>query len=305
MSLRSRNALVHIIFFGNYFYGICAIGLSIEAALQQGFPLDSVFYYIALFAVTVLYYTKAYVQETLVPTSNQRLLWYRKHGQLVKLSQLALIVIILAFGIYLMMAYPQQILHMPLLHWILIMVFPLVAGLYYGVENKILGKYNLRNIGWLKPFVIGFVWGGLVSLYPVLYYDIVHDLPYQFTSIGCLLFLKNFMFVTVLGIMFDIKDYAMDHNKELKTFVVKVGLRYTIFFILIPLCILGLGTFLTYGFTHNFSMMKILLNMVPFILLIQVAFSMKRRRPILYYLIIIDGLMLVKAVFGSIAMIWF
>jgi hypothetical protein len=45
--------------------------------------------------------------------------------------------------------------------------------------------------------------------------------------------------------------------------------------------------------------------MVPFVLLIRVAFSMKRRRPILYYLIIIDGLMLVKAVFGSIAMIWF
>ena len=105
--------------------------------------------------------------------------------------------------------------------------------------------------------------------------------------------------------MFDIKDYAMDHNKHLKTFVVKVGLRHTIFFILMPLCILGLGTFLTYGFTHHFSMMKILLNMVPFILLIIVAFSMKQRRPILYYLIIIDGLMLVKAVCGSIAMVWF
>lgn len=305
MSLRSANSLVQSIFFANYFYGICTIGLSIEAALQQRFPLNDVFYYIALFAVTVLYYTKAYVQETSAATTNFRLLWYRRHRSFVKISQAFLILVVLAFAAYLFKNHGEQIVHMPLLHWILILIFPLVAVLYYGVENKRLGKYNLRNVGWLKPFVIGFVWGGLVTVYPVLYYDIVHDLSYQFTFIGCLLFLKNFMFVTVLCIMFDIKDYAMDHNKELKTFVVKVGLRYTIFFILIPLCILGLGTFLTYGFTHSFSNMKILMNMVPFILLITVAFSMKRRRPILYYLIIIDGLMLVKAICGSIAMVYF
>lgn len=194
---------------------------------------------------------------------------------------------------------------MPLLHWFLVIIFPLVAILYYGVENKDLGKYSLRNVGWLKPFIIGFVWAGLATIYPVLYYDIVNGLPYKYTFIGCLLFLKNFMFVSVIGIMFDIKDYAMDHNRELKTFVVKVGLRYTIFFILIPLCILGFGTFLIYGFTHHFSAMKMLLNAIPFILLITVAFSMKQRRPILYYLIIIDGLVLVKAICGSVAMVWF
>jgi hypothetical protein len=36
-----------------------------------------------------------------------------------------------------------------------------------------------------------------------------------------------------------------------------------------------------------------------------VAYSLSRRRPIIYYLVIIDGLMLVKAICGSVAMIWF
>lgn len=189
--------------------------------------------------------------------------------------------------------------------WLLMIVFPVAGAFYYGLDNKAFGKYNLRKVGWLKPFIIGFVWAGLVTIYPVMYHNIEHGLHYIPTFIGGLLFLKNFMFVTVLCIMFDIKDYAADSNAHLQTFVVKVGLRKTIFYILIPLCILGLGSFLAYGTTLHFSLMKILLNTIPFICLITVAYSMHKRQSIFYYLILIDGLMLVKAVFGSIAMIYF
>jgi hypothetical protein len=41
--------------------------------------------------------------------------------------------------------------------------------------------------------------------------------------------------------MFDIKDYAADHNHQLKTFVVRYGLRKTIFYILIPLTLVSAG----------------------------------------------------------------
>jgi hypothetical protein len=113
------------------------------------------------------------------------------------------------------------------------------------------------------------------------------------------------MFVTVLCIMFDIKDYAVDHNQQLKTFVVQKGLRYTIFYILIPLCLLGLVSFFYYAVVHHFHPVKIILNLIPFITLIGVAYSMHKRQSILYYLIIIDGLMLLKALCGSAGMLYF
>jgi len=161
------------------------------------------------------------------------------------------------------------------------------------------------RIGWLKPFFIGFTWAGFVTIYPVLLYNIeeLRDFDPEFRN--WLLFVKNFMFVSVLCILFDIKDYATDANKELKTFVVKTGLRKTIFYIIIPLSAVGLGAFMLYATSHHFSLFKILLNTIPFILLIAVAYSLSRRRPIIYYLAIIDGLMLVKAICGSIAMVWF
>jgi 4-hydroxybenzoate polyprenyltransferase len=111
------------------------------------------------------------------------------------------------------------------------------------------------------------------------------------------------MFISVLGIMFDIKDYAADHNRQLKTFVVHLGLRKTIFYILLPLCGIGLGTFLFYAFAHHFLLLRIVFNTIPFILLIFVAYSMSKRKSILYYLAVIDGLMLVKAICGSLGMI--
>jgi hypothetical protein len=95
--------------------------------------------------------------------------------------------------------------------------------------------------------------------------------------------------------MFDIKDYAADYNHRIKTFVVQMGLRKTIYYILMPLCVLGLFSYILFVTIHHFPFTRIVFNTVPFLLLLLVAYSLQRRKPILYYLAVIDGLMLVKA----------
>ena len=111
------------------------------------------------------------------------------------------------------------------------------------------------------------------------------------------------MFASVLGIMFDIKDYATDYNKKLKTFVVRVGLRKTLFYIIIPLTVLGFISFLVFAFLEHFPVFRVLLNCIPFIALLMVGYSMHRRKSIMYYLVVIDGLLLVKAFCGILAML--
>jgi hypothetical protein len=305
MRLPSNNAIIKFIFFGNYFYGLCTIALSIEASLQQRYPLNNLLYYAIVFFSTILYYTRAYITEVTTDTTNKRSLWYMQNKRWVFFSQVLFTIIAAICTVFFLEKNWQQVLHLEWVQWGLILIFPVVAALYYGVNDKQLGRYNLRNSGWLKPFVIGFTWAGLVTVYPLVFYNIDHGLTYEPTLVGVFLFIKNFMFITVLCIMFDIKDYAVDYNHQLKTFVVKVGLRKTIFYIMIPLCLIGLGSFELFAVARHFHIMKILLNTIPFITLIAVAYSMHRRKPILYYLIIIDGLMLVKALCGTIAMIYF
>ena len=253
-----------------------------------------------VFAATVLYYTYAYISINTADPHNKRSVWYVANKKAVVVSQIFLTFIFIICSVILLKDIWQNILHVSFLEWTIILVFPIVSAFYYGINLPTFQSKNLRNLGWLKPFFIGFVWAGLVTVYPVIFYHIATNTFYQITLLGCLLFVKNFMFVTVLCIMFDIKDYAADHNHQLKTFVVRVGLRKTIFYIIIPLCIIGLGTFILSATIRHFSLLKIGINTVPFILLIIVAYSLHRRKSILYYLAIIDGLLLVKSICGII-----
>jgi hypothetical protein len=294
------NGLTRPLLFGNYFYGICAIALSIEASLQQGSSLNSRTYYLLVFVTTVLYYTHAYIVEPDSEPGNQRSAWYHTHRQFVKYTQLIFTVVLLITGMDLLGANWSHLKYTSLLLWVMAGLFPLVAALYYGSLTPGRATNSLRNQGWLKPFLIGFVWAGAVTIYPVLFYSIEEGIPYIPGLVSILLFVKNFMFITMLCIMFDIKDYAADHNLHLKTFVVSLGLRKTIFYIIIPLSIIGLGTFIVYAVLRDFPFLRIVINTIPFILLIIVAYSLHRRKSILYYLAIIDGLMLAKAICGII-----
>jgi hypothetical protein len=298
------NAAVEFIFYSNYFYGLCAIALSIEATLQQRFPLNGPAYFFLVFVSTVLYYSYPYIRKCSFTSSNPRTNWYNRHYNLMQLNQVIITVILLLALTLFLQRYHHSVAKMTNVHWFFTLVFPFVASLYYGV-NMLSGRYNIRKVGWLKPFVIGFTWAGLVTVYPVLFYTIIHEQPYKPGWLGAMLFVKNFMFVTVLCIMFDIKDYASDHVSRVRTFVVKLGLRKTISYILVPLSAIGLGSFIFYAVTSHFHPGKILLNVIPFILLLIVAWSLRRRRSILYYLIVIDGLMMIKAVCGSVAMSYF
>jgi hypothetical protein len=210
--------------------------------------------------------------------------------------QYSITIALLAVSVIFLSIYGPWLSQMQGSQWLMALSFPFAAALYYGTRFV-----NLRRIGWLKPFMIGFIWAGVVTIYPVLYFDLAHSRIYTFSWVGTLLFLKNMMFIAVLCIMFDIKDYSADYFIRLRTFVVNLGLRKTIYFILIPVTGAGLGFFLLYAAVHDFSEIKVFLNSIPFVLLLVVALALRRRRSILYYLVVVDGLMMIKAACGILA----
>ncbi|HXL56747.1 MAG TPA: hypothetical protein VN958_10845 [Chitinophagaceae bacterium] len=297
--------LAHFIFFGNYFYGCCSVALAIEANLQQNLPLNSLCFYLLLFCCTVLFYTYAYIQEknaAFVPRKNEmyinkRSKWYYNNRMLIKNTQCILIFICLAFGLYFLIRYYNRLLLITSLQAAALAAIGFVALSYYGITIGSV-KINARKTGWLKPFVIGFVWATEVTFIPILWYQVEQGLSYNFSSINLWFFIKNFMYISLLAILFDIKDYVADHNRRLKTFVVSVGLRKTIFSIIIPLTILGFLALIAFAVLLHFPALRIVINSIPFVLLIIVAWSMQRPKFILYYLVVIDGLMLVKALCG-------
>lgn len=295
--------IIQYIFFANYFIGILAIALAIETTFQLRLPFNSWAFYLFLFSATVFFYTRAYLspQPVNAPTNNVRTNWYRQHRSFMLNSQWLFAAVAIGSITWQLTTHTFSIPQLPLVYWFIIVTVPIAALLYYGIWPKPFFKSTLRNVGWLKPFVIGYVWAGAVSAFPVIM--LVYEQGYTTQQPGFMLwlFVKNWMFCAVNAVMFDIKDYSEDSNRHLKTFVVRVGLNKTIWLILFPLLMLGFGSFIVFSFYHNFSNSTIVLNAIPFICLLYVATRLNYQRHIFYYLVVIDGLLLVKAICGIIA----
>lgn len=297
------DKIIRFIFFGNYFVGILAVALTLEATFQLRLPFNSLNYYLLLFLAPTIYYTYAYSKaSTNSSTTNPRNQWYFKHKKFVNWSQAVLFILCLSLAVNLLYENFQNILNLPVVYWGAIIIIIVSGALYYGLLPKSFIKYNLRNTGWLKAFVIGFVWACCANVLPLIMLKIETGIGYHDSVLWAWLFIKNWMFCTVNAIIFDIKDYPTDANKHLRTFVVRYGLRKTIFNILIPLLLVGLLSLAVFANYKGFGLPQVLCNVLPFILTLYVAYAMHKRKNILFYLIVIDGLILFKAICGIIGM---
>ncbi|QNL48618.1 hypothetical protein H8S90_17760 [Olivibacter sp. SDN3] len=298
------DRLIKFFFFGNIFVALLAVALSLEATIQLALPFNSTAYYLILFSATLAYYTYAYTKIIAKPSyaMDPRTYWYATHRKFTYRSLRLSIIICALLLTYIIVSNFNALLKLPLFYWSIIVVIILTGLLYYGLVPGSFIKLNTRNTGLFKSFVIGFVWACCVNLLPLVMLKIEQQvIPDDWFLVGWL-FLKTFMFCTVNAIIFDIKDYAADANKQLKTFVVQFGLRNTIFRILIPLLLIGVVAMIFFAKHRHFGLVPLVINICPFALSLVVAYSMHKRQNILYYLIVIDGLLLVKAVCGITAL---
>lgn len=145
--------IIRFIFFGNYFIGLLAIALTIEATLQLALPFNSPAYYALIFCAPIAYYTHAYMGNLkLTRSSNPRVAWYIKHRIFLKWSQRILTASALTIFLYLFFLNLHSIFDLPILYWIIVFAILGVAILYYGLLPAYFFNLNLRNTGWLKPF---------------------------------------------------------------------------------------------------------------------------------------------------------
>ncbi len=291
-----KRDVIGSFFFSNYFLGILAVALSLETSFQLSLPLNSLPWYILLFSGVVVYYTYAYLSAKHQPfAENPRTRWYLSHRKAVKASQILLTLAFLWSGLVYLLRYYGSLSSLHWSAWIIMSCTLLAAASYYGK----LPFLNLRNSGWTKPVTIGLCWAASVSLLPLLSLQLENnghiEIPWL---LAAWLFVKNWMFCSVNAILFDIKDYTDDSNRKLKTFVVSYGARFTVMFILLPMILLGTASFLLFSSYRNLTIYQEAVNLIPFCLTLYIALSMHKPRPILYYLVVIDGMLLVKAICG-------
>ncbi len=91
------------------------------------------------------------------------------------------------------------------LKFIQLLLPPILISILYPLLIKINNKqYGIRNIPFLKIFLISFTWSYVTLLLPNLYYDF--ELDYFLVSS----FFERFLFVLAIAMPFDIRDYNCD-----------------------------------------------------------------------------------------------
>lgn len=287
------------LFFGNFFLGVCAVLLSVETNCLLHFPHSNIFLFLS-FLATVFYYNLAYITEKPPQEKNERSEWYFLHHKKLVLVQWVIGLCTLAFIFLFLKKYGEKIFHQSYGMLCSITLFPLAALLYYGIHPRAFRLFKLREIGWLKPFLIGFSWAGMVTVLPLFFSCVESGVSFSMNREIWVLFLENFLLCSIIAILFDIKDYESDYNLQLKTFVVNKGLHSTIQNLLLPLCLLGMSSVFLFSLLEKYSIQQSAFLLFPFAMLLALSFSLKKEKNIFYYLTIIDGIALLKAICGLI-----
>jgi 4-hydroxybenzoate polyprenyltransferase len=150
--------------------------------------------------------------------------------------------------------------------------------------------FRLRQIKGLKIFLIAFSWT-LVTVYiPINFYAV------NKISLAIVL-INNFLFIAILSLLFDIKDFQKDKVNNLPSIPVLIGEKKSYFIIRLILAVLIISTSFLYDSVGFATTIALLLHILFSYLVI---FKFKSSHKNFYYTILIDGLLISQAL-----VVWF
>ena len=145
--------------------------------------------------------------------------------------------------------------------------------------------FRLRQIKGLKIFIIAFTWT-LVTVYIPINLYIVNKISLAIVLIN------NFLFIAILSLLFDIKDFQKDKENNLPSIPVLIGEIKSYQVIRLILAVLLISTYFLYDVVGFATTAALLLHILFSYLVI---FKLKSSHKNFYYTILIDGLLISQA----------
>jgi len=192
---------------------------------------------------------------------------------LIKNRKKLLISIVISLGIVLFLCNN--------LSWISIIIMvgaEVISTFYY------LPPFNLRKQGYIKPFLIAFIWTVSCAVVPLIEHDLITPSSYLY-------FISQFCFVSLLCFLFDIKDMETDYLNGINTYANKFGLKATKVICLLLVVISGV-TF--YFFTNN--NIALMCELGTLLLTGITVMLTNEKRHDFYYYLWVDGLLILQAI---------
>lgn len=270
--------LLQGLLYSSVFISCCAFSLTVETYLLADLPV-SLPVAVFVFLATLFTYNLSSVQSMLRHPgqliNKRHAAWGQRNKKLLAILGLAGIaaaaVIYLGFDLRLNFWF--------MMHLALISIGYTVPVIYKSRKVK-----PLRSVPLLKVFLIAYVWAAVTGLFPLMN----AGMPIWDTSV-LLLFLRRFLFILSLALLFDIRDYNYDRNANTLTFPGWIGVRNT--------KLLSLGLLFLYMLlllhTETGALLWALISSA--IGAATVVLLSSAAKPRIYYALLADGAMLLHA----------
>ena len=265
------NSIIKTLVYANVFIAICAFA-QVELtyhlfSIPANFANNS--YLLFIFLSTYLQYNmqRGYMINN-ENVHSERSLWLLKHKKLLMYSIVASLISVMFLCNN--------------LSWTSIGIMigaEIVSTLYY------LKPFNLRRHGYIKPFLISSVWVISCSLVPLIENQLVTKLSIWFVA-------SQFCFISVLCLLFDIKDGESDYLAGVNTYVNKFGVNIAKL-ICFAFVAVSVGCFFLFTTDIYFIVFAVILNL----LVIATILLTNENRDSLYFYLWIDGLLVLQTLF--------
>lgn len=264
-----------IILFGSVFIAACAVAMCIETNLLLHLPLNHLNFYIFVFGATLVQYNMHYLYKTTAVLNSKRLAWSLQNRG----AHLFLIAIGLSFIIYSLFSFQLR-------HFIILTIFAILAFLYSFPFLPFTSGKRIKDYGFAKIITLALMWTLVTVWFPVDQANVT-GLSFQ------LIFLRRFIFIFILCLLFDIRDSEVDRRNNIGTVAVTLGIKRSYFLCYILLLFFVMLSVIQYiYFPDELQLIAMLLSAAATV--IPVELSKKNNSDILY-LALVDGMMLLQA----------
>ena len=268
--------LLEFILFSSIFIACCAVGLCIETNILLGLPFNSPGFYCFVFGATLLQYNLHYSTKKKAVKNSERLQWSLQNKQVhFILLVIASLLILFSF------------LSFHLKHFIILACLAAVSFLYSFPFLPMGKRRKIKDYGFLKIVTLSLLWTLVTVWFPV---NTMHVDNWLFF----LVFIKRFIFMFVLCLLFDLRDLEIDREEKINTLPVKLGKAacYRISYALLILLLLLSVVQYIYIPQLSFLLAMIISLLVTFWIIERT----KTNNSDIIYLAGIDGMMLLQAV---------
>ena len=264
-----------LLLFGSIFIAACAVAMCVETNLLLHLPLNDPRFYVFVAGATLVQYNMHYLFKTSAVQGSTRLAWSLRNKALHRV----LILVGTAMILFSLSGFKLR-------HYLVLLVFGALASLYSFPLLPFKEKKRIKDFGLLKIITLALLWTLVTVWFPA---DQAHlpGLSFQ------LIFIRRFIFIFILCLVFDIRDMEIDGRQHINTVAIQLGNKKAYW-----LCYALLALFAALSFIQ-FLVVPDAAQLVAMLLsaaatIIPIEMSKKNNSDILF-LAFIDGMMLLQA----------